>query len=926
MDSFLILIGLAALGALVLGPVAFFLNLSLPRRMAEMERRVTGLAQLASQLTANQKELAGQLLANARGEANAAPPAPVVPPVPASAAAIPPPVPVPPVPAMPLVPETLVQEGAGPSPLQPPPLPPGPVPQTGRFASAPPAPEPVRSLEERLGAGWTVWVGGVALALGALLLVRYSIEMGLIGPGVRVLMGLALAGLLVAAGEMMRRRDRDSGAPRSDIPAVLTAAGTIAAFGAIYAAHALYGFIGPGLAFVALGTTGLACMFLASLHGPWLAGLGLAGALVVPLLVDSRNPDPWAVAIYVAVVICAAYGLARLRSWLWLAMAGAAGAGVWGLALAAGAGGSSAAVFPAGMVHSCLHMALAGWAFAVPRRAGAEDGAALPGLVPSLLALPALAVLLVGAQHHFGLGWVIWAAMPVVILALLGRALPAAAGAFAAAGLLVLAILAIWPDAQGDSLNFFNDANAFPPLQEHGLFLAFAALATGLVALLAASGLFAGAPAPIPALFGAGTACILPLATLSLVWFRLDHAPSAQTFAGVAGGLAFLNVAAATALQRRPDAPAKLGTGAFAAASISALSLALVFLLDKGMLTIAFALTAAGTAFVAARLRLPVLRWCVAALGLLVAARMAWDPRIAGAALGTVPVFNWLLYGYGIPALSFAAAAVLLRPAPGQGEDLPLRLSQALAILFSALLVFFEIRHALNGGDPFARTSSLVEQGLLALSSLGFALVMVKLDMSRAGSVFRWASLAFGLASFALTLIGLAVLQNPYWTDAPVEGGRFLNAILLAYLVPGGLALLLSRLSRGVRPEWYRMGAGFVALVMLFDTASLETRRHFMEAQIGFLRGFDQGEWYAYSAVWLVMGVVVLAYGIFRQLIEARMVSAIFVFAAVFKIFLFDLSGLDGILRALSFIGLGFVLIGIGLAYQKLVFKRPHAV
>jgi uncharacterized membrane protein len=40
-------------------------------------------------------------------------------------------------------------------------------------------------------------------------------------------------------------------------------------------------------------------------------------------------------------------------------------------------------------------------------------------------------------------------------------------------------------------------------------------------------------------------------------------------------------------------------------------------------------------------------------------------------------------------------------------------------------------------------------------------------------------------------------------------------------------------------------------------------------------------------------------------------------------VFLFDLSGLEGLWRALSFISLGLVLIGIGLVYQRLLFARP---
>jgi uncharacterized membrane protein len=50
-----------------------------------------------------------------------------------------------------------------------------------------------------------------------------------------------------------------------------------------------------------------------------------------------------------------------------------------------------------------------------------------------------------------------------------------------------------------------------------------------------------------------------------------------------------------------------------------------------------------------------------------------------------------------------------------------------------------------------------------------------------------------------------------------------------------------------------------------------------------------------------------------------RIASAVLVFIAVLKVFLVDMSNLEGFLRALSFIGLGGVLIGIGLFYQKIL-------
>ncbi len=42
------------------------------------------------------------------------------------------------------------------------------------------------------------------------------------------------------------------------------------------------------------------------------------------------------------------------------------------------------------------------------------------------------------------------------------------------------------------------------------------------------------------------------------------------------------------------------------------------------------------------------------------------------------------------------------------------------------------------------------------------------------------------------------------------------------------------------------------------------------------------------------------------------------------KVFLHDLAGVQGVFRALSFIGLGLVLMGIGWLYQRLLFPpRP---
>src|SRR5215831_1806211 len=198
--------------------------------------------------------------------------------------------------------------------------------------SPPPAPPPRPSFEERFGTQWAVWAGGLALVLGGYFLVQYSIEQGWFGPGMRIFCGALLAAALLAAGEWARRKENLSSLvplPTAHIPSILTAAGTAVAYATVYAAYALYGFLGPAVAFVLLGIVALLTLAAALLHGPALAGLGLVGAYVAPLLVSTNQPNYWALYLYLAIVSAASFALARMRMWRWLAITAVVFATLW---------------------------------------------------------------------------------------------------------------------------------------------------------------------------------------------------------------------------------------------------------------------------------------------------------------------------------------------------------------------------------------------------------------------------------------------------------------------------------------------------------------------------------------------------------------------------------------------------------------------
>lgn len=811
------------------------------------------------------------------------------------------------------------------------------APWTSMPGGGPPTPATVpqeapRSIEELLGTRWTVWVGGLALGLGGLLLVRYSIEQGWFGPGARIVMGLLFSFALLVAGEWFRRGERQlriEGIPSADIPGVLTAAGTSSLFGTIYAAHALYGFIGTGAAFVLLGVVAIGTMVAAALHGPWLAGLGLAAAYVVPMLVTSQQPNPWALVIYLAIVAAAAMGLARLRRWLWLAATAIGGAVIWGVMLAERIGTTFPDWTIAGYTHVLVQLLLASAFLAIEPNLGSRDEDATPEPVAtaSLGALSFVAVIMLAAgRYELASSVPFMLATAFVLIVVAWRAAPAAVAA-CWAGIVVLAGISTWPGLKTpppSSLMAPELAPLFRLPENITTFLAVAAFAsTGIMAAALNRLLIGPRLRPSISALYALAATATPLLALIITWLRVKQFDSSIPFALMGLALSLILAVAAGWLQRQESADwpgSVLATGAVAAGSIAAFSYALVVYLDRGYLTVALALTALGTAWIAADRNIPLLRHMVTALAFLVLGRIAWDPRIMGDSVGRWPILNWLLIGYGVSAAAFYGAARLMER---RGADFAKQMADGVAVLLAGLLAFFQIHHALNGGDVFAPTSSHVEAGLLTLVALGFSNVLMRMDSRRANAVFHWASIGFALLSGLFIAIGLGVLENPLLKHNEfVRGPVIFSSLLLAYLLPGVAALLLMRASRGRRPPWMVTGLGILAILLVFAYVTLEVRHAFHGPVINLSRRVLDAEQWAYSAAWLGLGILLLFYGLWRQSIEARLASAALVVLAVLKVFLVDMSELTGLWRALSFIVLGLVLIGIGTVYQNLVFGR----
>ena len=796
--------------------------------------------------------------------------------------------------------------------------------EAGRAAGGimPPSPQPAAGFEERIGTRWVVWMGGLTLALGGFFMVRYSIEAGLLGPGIRTLLGGGFALLLLAAGESTRRRESISAIvalPMANIPAILTAAGTAVAFATVYAAYALYGFLAPTVAFILLGLVALGALAAALLHGPALAGLGIAGGFVTPVLVSSNQPDFWALYIYLAIVTAAAFGLARVRLWRWLAVTTIAFALLWTLpCLQCGPSmiGPHAFHVVSGFALAAL-LVVCGFMFGPSAEAGRIEtissvslAAYLVGAMMTVLAsFHADPALIVFALLVAGTWWVAWRA-------------PAASGAIAAAAGTVFIVFAEWAVRGNPDLLVLPGGplpGIGPSAIEGSVALHLMAAATFAAGFGAAGFLAQGrsSSAIIPVVWSA-SAMFTPLALLIALYARIAHLDRSIPFSILAVVLAAAYGAATEALTRRASRPGlPISIALFATGTLAALALALTFALEKGWLTIALALMSAATAWIAMQRPIPFLRSLAAILAGLVVLRIGYEPRIVGDAVGTTPIFNWLLWGYGIPALSFWLASHFLRL---RGDDAQLRTVESAAILFTVLLAFMEIRHAINDGDVYRADWSLTEFALQACAALAMAIGLERLRV-RTGSIVHNIGATLLTAFAGVTCVfGLLLLENPLFS--PIDAGAiFINRVLLGYALPAVLLLLLSYAAAGRRRASYTNTIAAGALVMALSYVTLEIRRlfHGPLMSAGATGGAEQ---YTYSIAWLAFGIALLAIGIIFHSQRARLASAAVIALTILKAFLVDMSSLTGVYRALSFICLGLVLVAIGWLYQRILFRR----
>jgi uncharacterized membrane protein len=296
--------------------------------------------------------------------------------------------------------------------------------------------------------------------------------------------------------------------------------------------------------------------------------------------------------------------------------------------------------------------------------------------------------------------------------------------------------------------------------------------------------------------------------------------------------------------------------------------------------------------------------------------RLVFNYELFDYRLGTTPGLNWMLYGYGLPTLAFYIAARLFRRT---GDDRLVLALEAGALAFLTLFCTMEIADIVNRGQ-FLPGDNLLETGLrtIAWAAIAFALLwQCRAERPRFVAVWGWRILA-GLAGAQVILLHLFGL-NPLLTGDPVGPWPIANLLFLAFAVPAAFALAFRIETGRQHLKLVSDAAGIGGLVLIFAWLTLEVR-HAFHGSILNPHFTSDGEWYAYSGLWLVYALVLLAVGIWRQNMPLRYASLAVLMLTVCKVFLFDTAEISGLFRVASFLGLGLTLMAIGWIYRRFVF------
>lgn len=185
-----------------------------------------------------------------------------------------------------------------------------------------------------------------------------------------------------------------------------------------------------------------------------------------------------------------------------------------------------------------------------------------------------------------------------------------------------------------------------------------------------------------------------------------------------------------------------------------------------------------------------------------------------------------------------------------------------------------------------------------------------------------WAAAAWPALGF--TAFGLWISFNPWWGFAPASAPTPVWAIggLTAYLAAAGLATASPRVPQLRWPVWFGRAATVVIVGhLLFAAIALVRWSYHRDAMASAAIG--EVEMWIYSAVLAVFGAGCFWLGMRRNDPLLRWIGLGLLIIATLKVFFADMARLGGVVRVLSAVGLGIIVLGVAWAARRFAQRAP---
>ncbi|QBJ63779.1 DUF2339 domain-containing protein [Pseudoalteromonas sp. DL-6] len=764
-------------------------------------------------------------------------------------------------------------------------------------------PSSIELLFKQLRAGfeqnWMTWIGAIALALGGVFLAKYSLEAGLLSPAMRLSAGgLFGVGLIAAATYLHYKRIVFEGF-NNYIPAALASGGFITCFALMFLAYNSFSMLSAEWAFIGLAVIALCASAMAIKLGPLLAVIGIIGAYSVPIWVNTDSGQLFSLLIYVALVSVAATVVAQKvkRVWLWyLLWVGHISWYLVGLTLFTYDTVWLIGAFALLSILGLIAIARLGLTFKT-LEVRPHSFKRLVNLFPDHgLLLAFIAPLMVAMLLSvFNIQWQIVALLSIVLLLFLVLK-NSRWDAWQGVSLVIALLLVI----SAEQTYTFDDA-LFIFKNEYGLGLL---LALGL----SGYGLYFGNIYPKRLAFHL-LASLSMFALVGALYAMIPNTALATAYPLWAVLLCLMSAVLIKFTQHQTTLWQRFSYWVGANANIT---LAITMLLSDSGLTIALAVQVLLLSLLIKKYNVAMPHWPIKALVAALLLRLTLSPWTPSYEELTLFDLHWSLAVYPLCIGLFFTAAKCFN-----ASQLKIWLEGA-ALHCLALFVTTETSYQLVGHYPQLFSLSFYEQVLLSCNLLGLGCVYLYRSQSagQLGQLYRTAGLILS-ALAGLLLIKTTLGDNPLLMRLYVGETPIFNWVILIWLVPSLLALWLASLVKSLNAKLSQITLGVSGLLAVLAINTL-IRQYWQGGFIYLDKATSDAELYSYSVIWLLLGALVVIAGHLKQQRLLQNVGLGILGAVIVKVFLIDMANLTGLLKALSFIGLGLSLVGLSWLFQKL--------